>query len=102
MNTKDLRALFNMFTQIVETNPAPMAEGYLYYLNMDMDIQCPEGCVGWCSMPAELNDGTTGLAIEYTFLDDEGDAYTTLQILRPDYDTGRMVREMPLRPHAKR
>lgn len=102
MNTKDLRAMFNLFTQIVETNQKDVVEHYLYYLNMDMDIPCPEDCVGVCTMPAELRDGSLGLALEYTFLDSDGDAYTRLTVLKPDYDTRRMVREMPIRARATR
>lgn len=98
MNTKTLRALFNLFTQIMETNNHELAEHYLYYLNMDFDLPCPEDCVGWCSMPAELHDGSLGLAIEYTYLDEDGNAYTTLLVLKPDYESGRMVREMTLKP----
>lgn len=102
MNTKTLRDLFNVFTAIVETNPADVAERNLYGLNHDVYIPCPEDCEGICTMPAELRDGSLGLAIEYTYLDSEGDVYTTLTVLKADYTTGRMVREMPLKPRATR
>ena len=98
MNTKTLRSLFALFTQIVETNTPDFINHYLYYLNMDFDLPCPEGCEALCTMPAELRDGSLGLAIEYTFLDNEGDAYTRMTVLKPDYTTGRMVRELPIRP----
>ena len=98
MNTKTLRNLFNVFTEIVETNPADEAESALYYLHNYVYIPCPEGCEALCTMPAELRDGSLGLAIEYTFLDNEGDAYTRMTVLKPDYTTGRMVRELPIRP----
>lgn len=102
MNTKDLRNLFNIFTAIIETNPADVAERNMFGLDKDVNIPCPEDCVGVCTMPAELRDGSLGLAVEYTYLDMEGDAYTTLLVLRPDYATGRMVREMPIRARATR
>ena len=98
MTTKDLRNLFNVFTAIIETNPADVAERNMYGLDKDVYIPCPEDCVGVCTMPAELRDGSLGLAVEYTYLDADGDAYTCMTVLKPDYDTRRMVREMPIRP----
>lgn len=93
MNTKTLRNLFNVFTEIVETNPADEVEFNLYYVHNYVYIPCPDGYEDVETYPATLKDGSLALGIQWLHFDyeDEANNYTRNTILKPDYSTGRMV-----------
>ena len=88
MNTKTLRNLFNVFTEIVETNPADEAERNLYGL----PVPCPNWAEDVTTLPALLPDGSLGLAIETCIEWDNELVSGPRLILKPDYESGRMVR----------
>lgn len=93
MNTKTLRALFNVFTEMVETNTAAEAECNLYYVHNYVYIPCPDGYEDVETYPETLKDGSLGLGIQWLHFDYEAEEnqYTKSLVLRPDYDTHRMI-----------
>lgn len=93
MNTKTIRSMFNIFTEMVETNTAAEAECNLYYLHNYVYIPCPEGYEDVETFPATLKDGSLGLGVQWSHFDydDESNNYTRLAVLKADYSTGRMI-----------